>query len=714
MRKRAFLYLISLFFALFLVACNDLEHSAARLQSDLARQENHALELSEQLAQALDGNSIDSIWSITAKEKDVLFYIYNHQDMVYWSQNWLAASHIYFSRYDTWEYCEFQNAHAVCRWTAAGLYKILMVIPIKYNYSISNDALENTFLPAFHVSDRWDISRAQKEGFVPIQTSSGKYLFSLGPASPAEQVEQTPLAESFSYQNVLSDTGSKRKLHIYIWLSVLLLLALIVWGVLGLVRSHGWGNMSLTSKFAYSMVMVLLISYLYVFLVSIRFTQGAYRKRQKTELLQKAHYIQKNIQDIYYYRLSLSDISVGIDLRDLCYPYETDINVYDLAGNLVGSSSPAIFDNGLISTHMLPEPFFSEKVDTVYQERIGDMDYLSAYVELQNGSYVTIGYIAVPSYVSSDRIRAELDDFMARMFPYYLLMVMFSILLAIALSRTITSPLNTLFDKLMNLKIGRRNAHLEYNKHDEIGRLVERYNEMVDELDESAERLARSEREGAWRTMARQIAHEINNPLTPMKLSIQQMQRLKKSEDPRFDAFFDHSTDMLTQQIDSLSRIASSFSSFAKIPEVAPTQVDIAAKLYAVITLFRNNTEHVPIRYVGAEQGVMGIADGEQIGQVFNNLIKNALQAISGRKDGDIIVMLKELSDVLEVTVSDNGGGIPEDIREKVFMPNFTTKSTGAGLGLAISKNIVEAGGGSLSFTTTPTGTTFYVRILKA
>ncbi|MBR4546815.1 MAG: HAMP domain-containing histidine kinase [Paludibacteraceae bacterium] len=690
-----------------------MEHSAARLQCDLARQEDRALIVADQLAQALDSNSIDSIWKITEQEKDVLFYIYNRQGMVYWSQNWLAASHIYFSRYDTWEYTEFENAHAICRWSAAGLYKILMVIPIKYNYRIRNDRLRNTFLPAFDVSDKWDISRAQQEGFVPINSSSGKYLFSLGPALPQEDVEKTPLGESFSYQSVLSENYSKRTWHIYLWLSIIFLLALCAWGAIGLVRSHGWGNMSLSRKFAYALVMMLLVSYVYVFLVSVRFTQGAYSKRQRTELLQKAHYIQKNIQDIYYYRLSLSDISVDIDLRDLCYPYETDINVYDLSGNLVGSSSPAIFDNGLVSTHMLPEPFFSEKVDTVYQERIGDMDYLSAYVELQNGSYVTIGYIAVPSYISSDRIRAELDDFMARVLPYYLLIMLISVMLAFALSRTITRPLTILFDKLMTLKIGRRNAHLDYNKKDEIGQLVERYNEMVDELDESAERLARSEREGAWRTMARQIAHEINNPLTPMKLSIQQMQRLKKSGDPRFDSFFDHSTDMLTQQIDSLSRIASSFSSFAKLPEVAPAQVDIAAKLYQVITLFRNNSEHVPIRYVGAEQGVMGIADGEQIGQVFNNLLKNALQAISGRKNGDIIVMLKELPEELEISISDNGGGIPEDVQEKVFMPNFTTKSTGAGLGLAISKNIVEAGGGTITFSTTQKGTTFYVRIRK-
>jgi len=232
-------------------------------------------------------------------------------------------------------------------------------------------------------------------------------------------------------------------------------------------------------------------------------------------------------------------------------------------------------------------------------------------------------------------------------------------------------------------------------------------------LDVSARKLAQSEREGAWRTMARQIAHEINNPLTPMKLSIQQMQRLKRNDDERFDSFFRHSTDVLIEQIDGLSRIASSFSSFAKLPAVSPTEVDIAEKLYAVISLFRNNIQNVPIRYVGAQKGVMGIADGEQIGQVFNNLIKNALQAIESRENGDIIVMLKEMADHLEISVSDNGPGIDESIRDKVFVPNFTTKTTGTGLGLAISKNIIEGCGGSIRFETGQKGTTFFITILK-
>jgi len=149
------------------------------------------------------------------------------------------------------------------------------------------------------------------------------------------------------------------------------------------------------------------------------------------------------------------------------------------------------------------------------------------------------------------------------------------------------------------------------------------------------------------------------------------------------------------------------------LPDQHPVDVDIAVQLFSVITLFRENTEHTAIRYVGAEYGVHALADGEQIRQVFTNLIKNALQAINGAPGGDIIVMLKDLSDSVEISVSDNGCGIPDDVKDRIFMPYFTTKTTGTGLGLGISKNIVEGCGGKISFETSPKGTTFYVTLRK-
>lgn len=244
------------------------------------------------------------------------------------------------------------------------------------------------------------------------------------------------------------------------------------------------------------------------------------------------------------------------------------------------------------------------------------------------------------------------------------------------------------------------------------------YRRKMEEMREAAVAMARSEREAAWRTMARQIAHEINNPLTPMKLRIQQLNRLHNEEDERFDKYFRESMSLLVDQIDDLSRIATSFSSFAKAPEVRAEAVDIAQKLSATIALYRSNEFNIPIRYVGADAGVMAIADPEQISEVFGNLLKNAIQAIGNMHgeeevaDGNIIVTMSGVVNkdgMLEISISDNGPGIPEEIRDKVFLPNFTTKSTGAGLGLAISKNIVDLGGGQIRFTTSSKGTTFYI-----
>jgi len=238
--------------------------------------------------------------------------------------------------------------------------------------------------------------------------------------------------------------------------------------------------------------------------------------------------------------------------------------------------------------------------------------------------------------------------------------------------------------------------------------LVTQYNRTVDELERSARLLAKSERESAWKSMARQVAHEINNPLTPMKLTIQQLQRTKKMNDERFDDYFEKSSIMLIEQIDNLSRIAGTFSNFARMPEANFERVDIAAKIYSVVQLFANNNEHIEIYYEGVENGIFVYADPEQLVQVFNNLIKNAIQAIPTERNGEIRVVLIQQYGQIIITVSDNGSGIEPEIHDKLFVPNFTTKNTGMGLGLAIAKNIIELSGGTITFDTQlDKGTTF-------
>lgn len=719
--KRYLLYLTFFLSTLLLTGCHSLDSRIARFQKQLSQREQLALRYTGDVVHALASESMDSVRRATASTDGILFYIFSQDGMVYWSDNWLAGQGVMYPKYDRWFFYHFENAECVCRWTLAGTYNVLTIIPVKYAYSFENQQLRNTYVPPFDLPQNVLIRQTKPKGSIPVSDLDGNYLFSLLETVPEQadkEVEQTRLAESFSYQKILT-TGGKHphgRIHFYISACVAFLIVLLVFGILGLIRSGGIRDMRLSLKFQYLIVLMLLVAFVYVFVVSARYMRRRYEERQRTELRQKAKYVQKSLQDLYYWNMHLSQRNtqgMNVDLRDLCFSYETDINVYDMEGNLVGSSSPAIFEKGIKSTHIHPEPFFSKNSTLVRSERIGDMDYMAAYTEFFNGNYVQIGYIEVPYYVAADERHLAVDDFLSRIFPSFLLMMILSVIFALVLSRGLTRPLQTVSTALRDVQVGKHNRHLEYTRRDEVGAIVEQYNRMVDQLDESTEKLARSEREDAWRTMARQIAHEINNMLTPMQLNIQNLQRLKNNNPERFNERFDGISETLLGNIESLSNIATSFSSFAKMPDQHPQDVDVAVPLNSVYLLFRDNKERISLRYIGPDHGVHALADAEQIRQVFVNLIKNAMQALEGRKDADIIIRINDLPDAVEISVNDNGPGIPEEVQARIFQPYFTTKSTGTGLGLGISKNIVEGCGGTIRFETSPKGTTFFVRLRK-
>lgn len=705
-----------------LTGCHSPEQDSRRLQQTLQKEQLRAMALTDLLSNGLHGNSFDSIRLITQDEPSILFYVFDRNGMVYWSDNWLAGDEVFIHKYDAWYYQRFSNAHCVCRWTYTAPYNILTVIPIRYAYPFENKQLRNSYIAPFNGSNKNEINVIRKEQSAPVLSIEGSYLFSVVPVEKNTQteVEQTRLAESFSYQALLTTdnpvVAKVPHIRFYFILELLLYVLVVLIGIIGLIRTRGFSNMRLGIKVFYVINTLILLASIYIFTVATLYTRQHYQEQQQQVLQRKTVYIQKALQDSYFWNISLSEkntVGMNIDLRDLSITYETDIQVYDLAGNLIGSSTPALFDKGLISRHIAPEPFFSKQATLIRHEKIGDLEYLSSYTEFFNGNYVQIGYIAVPLFISSDEVSIEVENFLSRLLPPNLIVLLLSFIISFFVLRSLTQPLSALSDKMKHFQIGNQGNRLVYNNNDEIGELVARYNEMVDELERSSAKLATSEREGAWRTMARQIAHEINNPLTPMKLTIQQLRRTKQIGDERFNEYFEKSTNLLIEQIDNLSKIAQSFSQFAKMPEVVTAEVDIAQKLYSVITLFRNNSADIDIRYIGAVEGVHALADNEQISQVFNNLIKNALQAIGNKNNGNIIVMLKELENTVEISVSDNGCGIPDDIKDKVFSPNFTTKNTGMGLGLAISKNIVESCGGTIRFETSQKGTTFFVLLKK-
>jgi two-component system, NtrC family, nitrogen regulation sensor histidine kinase NtrY len=394
--------------------------------------------------------------------------------------------------------------------------------------------------------------------------------------------------------------------------------------------------------------------------------------------------------------------------------FNTDINLYNLHGYLIGTSRPEIFYRNLISQRMNNMASINlenlKKSEYLQKEKIGNLEYISAYIPFYNTDNDLLAYLNLPYFRMQSALTREISNMIVAVINFTLLLIVIAMGLAVFISGRLTSPLAILSSRLASVELGKESEHLSYKGNDEVGELVRQYNRMVDELDESAQKLANSEREYAWREMAKQIAHEIKNPLTPMKLNIQQLYKSWTDGVPRFEKKLEKFTKNQIEYIDNLSSIASAFSSFAKIPEANPVAVDLLEQIKTTFELFKNSDNisfRITCPYV---EKILIYADKEQINSIFSNLIKNGIQSIPPGKEGIIKVNIEKISQKIVVSVSDNGTGIPESFRKKMFTPNFTTKSSGTGLGLSIAKRYVENAGGKIWFESeTDNGSTFFI-----
>ncbi|MGB3946778.1 MAG: ATP-binding protein [Bacteroidia bacterium] len=401
-------------------------------------------------------------------------------------------------------------------------------------------------------------------------------------------------------------------------------------------------------------------------------------------------------------------------LKKYANVFVTDINIYDVKGNLFASSSSKLFNEGVLSKKMNPVAFYQisilEKSEYIQEEKVGQLKYLSAYIPFKNKDGKLLAYLNLPYFSKQSALENEISGFLVALINIYVFLFALSIVLAIIVSNKVTQPLKIIQDKLSSIKLGQKNEPIEWHENDEIGNLVKEYNRMIAELYKSTDLLAKSERESAWREMAKQVAHEIKNPLTPMKLSVQHLLRVWKNNDPDIESKLERFTQTIIEQIDTLSAIATEFSNFAQMPKAQIEKIDINQVLKTVLSLFQ---EHENINIVFNEEyseDTCIMADKEQMIRVFNNLIKNAIQAIPEDRAGKIEVVLKKSDNYFLISIADNGTGIAEDVVSKIFTPNFTTKTTGMGLGLAMVKSIVESIGGKITFETALNkGTVFYV-----
>ena len=395
--------------------------------------------------------------------------------------------------------------------------------------------------------------------------------------------------------------------------------------------------------------------------------------------------------------------------------FYSDINLFDTKGTLIASSRPQIFEEKLLSAKMHTRAYnrlaYEQSLLYIQNEKIGRQEYLSAYIPFRNNEDKIIAYVNLPYFAKQTELRKEIADFLAAYINVYVLLIVLAIMVTILVSRFITRPLQLIRDKLKDIGLGKSNEKIEWTSKDEIGSLVEEYNRMIDELARSAEMLARSERESAWREMAKQVAHEIKNPLTPMKLSVQHLQKAWDDKAPDWEKRLAIFTRTIVEQIDSLSEIASEFSDFAKMPAANIEKIELTSIIKTAAELYHHhNNINIVIEHMEMEYFVL--ADKRQLLRVFNNLIQNAVQAIGKKEEGLILIRLSIENEFYLIGISDNGAGITDEQASKIFSPSFTTKSSGMGLGLAMVKSILTIIGGDVSFESSPgKGATFNIKI---
>lgn len=481
-------------------------------------------------------------------------------------------------------------------------------------------------------------------------------------------------------------------------------------------------NWNFKNRIQYSMIGILFLTFVLICSGTVYYIIQQYRDKNNDSLRNTMRSVYIELIHKVEYEEDLSNWSsesyYNLDelLRKFSNVFYTDINLYDENGNLLATSRSEIFDRQLLSRRMnrlVYENLVNENVsEYIHDEHIGKLKYISAYVPLLNSENKFLAYLNLPYFTQSETLTADVTNLVVAVINIYMVLLLVILLVSVFLADRITQPLRMIQNRIAQVSLSEKNEMISYDRSDEIRGLVEGYNYMVKELERSAGLLAQSERESAWREMAKQIAHEIKNPLTPMKLNVQHLRRTV-DEGKLDQEMANRISATLIEQIDSLTAIANEFSDFAQMPKTKNERINLVSKLRNLVQLFDTSSKTEIRLDPGPLKKVYVMADKEQLMRVFINLVKNGIQSVPDTRKGIIQIRLEIVEGTsARVIVKDNGKGIPIEIKDKLFQPNFTTKSGGMGMGLAISYNIVRSHGGRMWYDTVmDEGTTFFVEL---
>lgn len=429
--------------------------------------------------------------------------------------------------------------------------------------------------------------------------------------------------------------------------------------------------------------------------------------------------MQIRLQEYFDLLDTVSTDKMGNLIASLSEIHRSDLNLYNLQGRLIATSEPDIFERGISPPFIHPVAFkaftqLNQQNVVKVQESLGTLDYQSSYAPLKvqtvRGEKL-VGFLEVPYYFENSNLRDEILISLSSLVTLYVFLLILAGYLAFRVVNSVTKPLADLNHSLSTFQLGKDNKRLVWQRNDEIGQLVKQYNKLISELDDAAQKLKAGEREGAWREMAKQVAHEIKNPLTPMKLSVQYLQTVSQRNPAMVEKTLERVTTTLVEQIDNLANVVTEFSTLARMP-TANNQLFALNNLMANVIDLNSRQAKVEVFCEVPKDEIIVFADRDQIWRVITNLVQNAVQAIPADREGRVYARLYTRNNMAIVQVSDNGCGIPQEKLARVFEPNFTTKTTGTGLGLAISKNIVETSNGKIWLESIQdVGTDFYIEL---
>ena len=576
-----------------------------------------------------------------------------------------------------------------------------------------------------------------KEGNLIKQAGTADFPFQLELTPPDPTTTLVPQAingmiklerqltpDKFIYLQLPARTLTNRLVAISILFFLYYFLCLPLWGDHLFKRIHRipaiFRNLLFVQKLRILLLSFSAVPFLGILFLYVPFIQSSFEKELYGKIHADLQQVSGQLSSESRIWLKGDNIRAREELRSILMRardhYNLDMNLYDRGGKLMATTQPRIFTLGLISPRISfgawEDLMITHHSFTIRAEQIGNLRYLSGYILLFGADQKPLACLNIPYLSQQEILDTRIRDFLSVLGYIYLVVLLILGGLSLVFSRYMTRPLTLLRQRLDATILGGENKPLEVKTQDEIGTIAKSYNQMLVKLRASEAQLGQTQREMAWREMARQVAHEIKNPLTPMKLSLQHLLRAWKDQHPQREEILNSVTTSVLLQIDSLATIATAFSTFATLPQPQIKLFDVKELLQQTADLYQQGPEGAVILEL-PEHPIIMKADPEQIGRVLQNLVKNGLQSLN--ENGIVKLSLSEIPSGILIIVEDNGSGIPDEIRPHIFEPNFSTKTSGMGLGLALVRRIVEGSGGTIRFESEiENGTRFYLEFPKA